>query len=1228
MPESVRKDLPPNDALSSAGTPDMDRYATRPSSTPFLQDATSLSNGPPIPGYQILEELGRGGMGVVYKADQIGLKRVVAIKMILAGSNARREELDRFKIEGEAVARLQHPNIVQIYEIGEHDGLPFFSLEFCSGGSLAAKLAGKPVPPWEAAKLVESLARAMHVAHERGIVHRDLKPANVLLMSDGTPKITDFGLAKQLDAENGQTKSGMVMGTPSYMAPEQAAGKIKEVGPLVDVYALGAILYELLTGRPPFKGDTVHDTIQQVLNEEPSSPARYLPRLPRDLETICLKCLNKEAHRRYASAADLANDLQRFLEGKPILARPTAVWERTLKWSRRRPTQAALVAVSTLAFVVVFAIAGLVAKGAWERQVAERKERLAQSVDAGDVALFRCLTGQRPTWLPSVIESKRQEGIAAYSAALEIDPGAIWPLVQRGRLYAAKKDTLSLALADFDKAKQFQASFASVRKLRGYLLEELGRKEEALAEFQAAKNLYPTSVEDLYWLGHLAHSKEQDVTAAHSYFSQALMLVPGHYWSRLERAHWGQVTSESAEASIARRKAEFEIAKTTRPDVPFASEYLFLLLSNTNQALAKQELQDQISRFGLDIFRAHDMASVLGKEKQFGEAEVYLRKVLEMDPAGWTACLLGDVKFDQGQYAEAKDWYIRAIKEGKQDSGTWLKLTRDLTALGDFGAAETAFKDGIARNPKDPFLWHNLASWYEARRRPADAEKTYKEGCELPLYEEGPAGTVDHTGTIKACYQSYASFLERAGRNKEIIPLLDHAIARLEKYLPSSKDPSHSIADGICYLKQLLCQQLIWSGRHQDALALIAGEQKTRPLRFAQSSMVVSLLNQLGRSQDALEEAQLAELSNRDDKQLRSAARSLVDGQLSEMGRYRELVARIETRRAMGEDLAEVDYRILGDLYSSQQALGILQEGLTKHPNSIQLEKSLMNVFARAGRKDEAWRAYQTSRDLFFAEIEARASGVSGKVAPWPGQEAISWFTFLLEQGKFQEMEKLEERLGDACIKTNHNPNDLVLARASAEFATGRYAEAVKSLKACLELKQGTPASVVSSLAQSYHALNQRKEALKWYRQAVELNGYDPRLLSKFLVLLVQEEGTVGLTKELPNYKALASRQNPRLNATLGAFGAWAALANGKEKEAFVKAIKAGSSLAMMVKEVLTATGSLSDAEEEVVVCAVILHSVYERLGEAEELANSANVLKLLSPNKVEAARTIFSRSK
>jgi serine/threonine protein kinase len=232
------------------------------------EPGTLLPPLPVVPGYEVLGVLGRGGMGVVYRAWQAGLNRLVALKLIKAGVDADEAELDRFKAEAEAVARLQHPNIVQIHEVGEHHGLPFFSLEYCPGGSLDRKLAGTPLPPAEAARLDEVLARAMHAAHQKGLIHRDLKPANVLFAEDGTPKITDFGLAKKLD-EAGQTQSGAIMGTPSYMAPEQARGASKQVGPAADVWALGATLYECLTGHPPFKAATAMDTIMQVLNEEP-----------------------------------------------------------------------------------------------------------------------------------------------------------------------------------------------------------------------------------------------------------------------------------------------------------------------------------------------------------------------------------------------------------------------------------------------------------------------------------------------------------------------------------------------------------------------------------------------------------------------------------------------------------------------------------------------------------------------------------------------------------------------------------------------------------------------------------------------------------------------------------------------------------------------------------------------------------------------------------------------
>ena len=266
--------------------------------------------------------LGRGGMGVVYKARDRRLNRPVALKMLLAGAYARPDELERFLREAEAEAALRHANIVQVYDVGDLDGRPYFTMEFVEGGSLAQKLAGTPLPAGQAAALLATLAEAVQAAHDGGIVHRDLKPANVLLTADGTPKISDFGLARRLDDGAGLTQSGATLGTPSYMAPEQARGETQRSVPAADVYALGAILYEMLTGRPPFRAETAAETIRQVVEEEPVPPSRLNAKVPRDLETICLKCLHKEPHRRYASAAALAEDLHRFQRGEPIAARP------------------------------------------------------------------------------------------------------------------------------------------------------------------------------------------------------------------------------------------------------------------------------------------------------------------------------------------------------------------------------------------------------------------------------------------------------------------------------------------------------------------------------------------------------------------------------------------------------------------------------------------------------------------------------------------------------------------------------------------------------------------------------------------------------------------------------------------------------------------------------------------------------------------------------------------
>jgi serine/threonine-protein kinase len=368
--------------------------STEPSAAPKM-----TAGGVQVPGYEVLEVLGQGGMGVIYKARQLSLNRPVALKLMLAGPHARPEQVARFRAEAEAVAQLRHPNVVQIYEVGECGGQPYFAMEFVEGGSLAERLAKGPLPARQAAGLLATVAEAVHAAHERGIVHRDLKPGNVLLENPKskvqgpksedplwtldlglcTPKITDFGLAKRLDADVSPTQTGAVLGTPSYLAPEQAGGKTREIGPAADVYSLGAILYEALTGRPPFHGETTLDTLEQVRLRQPVPPSRLQPKVPRELETICLKCLEKEPPQRYASAMELANDLRRFLAGEPIRARPTSAWVKGLKWARRHPALAALLVVCCLAVA-----GGLAAWAGFTGELRAERDRARHERDTAD----------------------------------------------------------------------------------------------------------------------------------------------------------------------------------------------------------------------------------------------------------------------------------------------------------------------------------------------------------------------------------------------------------------------------------------------------------------------------------------------------------------------------------------------------------------------------------------------------------------------------------------------------------------------------------------------------------------------------------------------------------------------------------------------------------------------------------------------------------------------------
>ncbi len=390
--------------------------------------------------YDLLEELARGGMGIVYKARQHKPDRIVALKMILSGQLASEEAVQRFHAEAEAAAGLDHPNIVSIYEVGEREGRHFFSMTYVPGRSLATLISEGPLPPREAARLLRDVALAVDYAHRQGIIHRDLKPANILLDETGQVRVTDFGLAKKIDTDSGLTASGQVMGTPSYMPPEQAAGRTDGVGPLVDVYALGATLYCLVTGRPPFQAANVMETLKQVLEREPVPPRHLNPDVDRDLETICLKCLDKDPARRYVSAAALAEELTRFLQNEPIRARPIGRAARLWRWCRRRPGVAGLTATalaSLIAGIAISTVFGLEANRRAEQAAEAEREALQLAKEKGQLANEKASLARTAETRRQDAERQKREVERRTQEALERQAGQYvryaWEAVERGR---------------------------------------------------------------------------------------------------------------------------------------------------------------------------------------------------------------------------------------------------------------------------------------------------------------------------------------------------------------------------------------------------------------------------------------------------------------------------------------------------------------------------------------------------------------------------------------------------------------------------------------------------------------------------------------------------------------------------------------------------------------------------------------------------------------------------
>jgi tetratricopeptide (TPR) repeat protein len=840
----------PDPAAAVGPPPTPELAATRRTILPPLHAASegSPSAAEPAPAYQrvgdyeILGVLGRGGMGVVYKARQVALKRLVALKMILGGPHAGPERLARFRMEAEAVAQVQHPNIVQVYEVGEHDGRPFFSLEFLEGGSLDRKLGRAPLPARDAAALLETLARAVHVAHTRGIIHRDLKPANVLLTADGTPKITDFGLAKQVAAESGRTHSGEVMGTPSYMAPEQAEGKVKNVGPAADVYALGAMLYEFLTSRPPFQGDSVYDTLEQVRTREPVPVRRLQPKVPRDLETICLKCLLKDPRKRYGTAEALAEDVRRFRAGEPIRARPVSAWERAYKWARRRPAQVALVAAVTAALLC--GVTGAVFYGLYQRQRAmsegQRAAALAERWERQQTRDRHWRQGLEEEKAGQLEAAQEQFGLAL--ATLDAEPGgdpADRRRLERDRDRVADQVRARASRRDFQERSQRFDGYRSdilFRQLDITKLPVHGNRDQlrpftdlipkgnraairreapaALAEFGLTAEDPPAEVARRLaaYREHAASPQQIDEIAAKCY--EVLLL-----WAMAEAPQ--QPARGAGDQSGTRRAlrlldlaaalGEAYHLPTTRTFHQRRADYLALLGDNDGARAARALAKRQKPETALDLcFTALDCYL----QNNFAQAVAACERVQALAPEHfWAWYLQALCHLNTRQWGEAKAELSACLSRQPELFWPWLLRATARSVLGEWEAAEDDFAQAL-RRAADPLerwaartnrgaMWVGRQRWSEAVTdlREAIAERcdAYEGYVNLAQAYRGRgvlaqsaagASTVGLLGSAPGQGPLMAASALVPGRTQD----LDAAVAELDRALALRRDDARLYA--------------------------------------------------------------------------------------------------------------------------------------------------------------------------------------------------------------------------------------------------------------------------------------------------------------------------------------------------------------------------------------------------------------------------------------------------
>jgi serine/threonine-protein kinase len=756
---------------------------------------------PEVPGYDVEGVLGRGGVGVVYKARHLRLKRPVALKMLLVGACATPAERERFLREAEAVAGLRHPNIVQVHDVGEHEGRPYFTMEYVEGGSLAQKLAGAPQPAREATALVATLAEAVQVAHQGGIVHRDLKPGNILLTADGTPKVTDFGLARRLEGSAGLTQSGTPVGTPSYMAPEQAQGKSRAAGPAADVYALGAILYELLTGRPPFRGETAAETVLQVLFEEPVPPSRLNAKVPRDLETICLKCLHKEPHRRYATAAAMAEDLRRFQRGEPIVARRAGALERVGKWVRRRPAQAATLATSLLLAAALVGVSlWLVGQRAHERDAveAELKEaawlrddaRWAEARAALDRAEGRLGWGAPGDLRARLAQARRDLELAVRLDAIRLRRVTRGELTfykgQADREYAEAfreaglgqaSDEPSAVAVRINASAVREALVAAVhdwavcagdREERGWLLE-VARHADPDAGGWRERALDPAAWEDSQALAELAR------TAPAATESVSLLQALGE---RL-RAAGGDATP---------------LLKLVQKERP-ADFWANLILGNAMLQGAPRDAAGYYraalaSRPGAAVGYCA-VGDALRLQKWPDQAIEYYEKALQLDPDYARAYSnVGDALQDQGRPDEAAGYYEKALRLDPDYAWAHHNLANVLRGNGRLGDAYAHYQQALRVDPNNFAVQNGARSVLVRQGRGEEARLAWRKALEADPPEHdawfGYAELCLFLGQDEEYRRARRALLDRFGTTTD--PGIAERVGRAVLLLPASED--------------------------------------------------------------------------------------------------------------------------------------------------------------------------------------------------------------------------------------------------------------------------------------------------------------------------------------------------------------------------------------------------------------------------------------------------------